>query len=670
MQKVKMLNVGVNSSHIMCRFRNAVRSNNIVRINEILSEKYIQQNIDNYSNMFLCFVAEYGTVEIANKLLKLGAKIHNENGKSPIFYAIKNSVEMVKLLLDEKTIIDLNFIRHTLYFGNEEILRLLLQNTIEIKNNENLVIQLENVENLIEFLLNNKNLSLLETKYNYPLLIFFAAKIDKLNILKLILNNCREYLGKNKKGTKKCYRNLEIIDVQNNVGETALHYAVSQQNFNAIRFLLEEGANPNCKNISQLTPLHYSVILENYEISQLLLNFETNANSNNRNNPLHLICGFKLEYIFHGFDDLSIQIFHYYKGKIIYNQEIMKLLLKRGANPNSDGYNGKKLFIHLCQAKRFKEMSILLEFGANICVTDNDGNTALHYIVVNGNFISIVDFLLKNGLEIDVKNNNENTPLMYLIQKEIRPNLKMIEHLIYRGASLNVRNKIGNTAFDIAVYYERSDVVLTLLELGEGKILKHKSSSEYPHITGNVCYGSLMPNSKSQEILISHIALRRDNIDDYFACCLNPIDKWHLSLYWSHYSEKTKGIGVLIFNKTKFEFEKLKSCKILNEIGIFYTYYDFLARDFLTAIRIIKNPLMRQKLLNFKKLPNFYHSKQLLEHRFNLVIGLEDYYDKIVYFFLNYGKLRLPILVVELILSYFSCRDYQLFGKMLSELKN
>ncbi|XP_051169156.1 putative ankyrin repeat protein RF_0381 [Leptopilina boulardi] len=638
------------------KFKNALKKNDIDRINKIISKENVLQAT--YSgDTFLHFVAESGTIKIANQLLKLGANVNIKNfdGENPILYALRNSFEMVKLLFNEKTHIDCNLLRHALYYGTEEIVRLLLQNAIVEKNSVN---SLEDTENLIKFILYDKNLSL-RNKDNYPLLIFFAAKIGNKNILQFILNDCRNYLAKAEKRKKNKKHNLEILNIENDKGETALHYAVSQKHYEAINFLLIEGIDVNCKNIAKWTPLHYAVRLENVKICKLLLHFGANVNTNDdgENNPLHLVCGYRLGKIFRGFDDLSINIFRQYTRRILFNSIIIELLLKHGADANREGNNGKKILFHVCEAERSEEMLILLKCGANIHVEDSYGNKILHYAVVYTQSIEIVDFLLNNGLDIDVKNNQGNTPLMFLIQKEIIDvDLSMIEFLIERGTSLSVKNNDGDTVFGMALWHRNSAVILMLLELRGDILLKRDSNDENQHITGTHCLGSynhpILPViDKSLCALMSYLALTRNNINNYFPCCLNS---------------NNDGEGFKLFDELKFELEKLKSRKILKEDNdSFYTYYDFLARDFSTAIRIFENKKMKQELIY---IPQYSTFSTLLRHRCRWTVNLKNYFDIIVNFFLNYRKMNLPILVIEIILSYFSYQDFKTFGKILSEI--
>lgn len=83
--------------------------------------------------------------------------------------------------------------------------------------------------------------------------------------------------------------NKEFLDrlVQNNVeingpdfdGDTPLHFAVMNNNIEAVEYLLENGANTNVKNKDGITPLHIAVKEKNYDITGRLLSAGADRNT-------------------------------------------------------------------------------------------------------------------------------------------------------------------------------------------------------------------------------------------------------------------------------------------------------------------------------------------------------------------------------------------------------
>ena len=85
-------------------------------------------------------------------------------------------------------------------------------------------------------------------------------------------------------------------------------------------------------------------------------------------------------------------------------------------------------------------VKLLLNAGADIDKQDNHGDTALIYAAIKNN-IEIVKLLLNSGADIDKQNNNGDTALIYAAY---RNNLEIVEILLDYGADefiLDYENK-------------------------------------------------------------------------------------------------------------------------------------------------------------------------------------------------------------------------------------
>jgi ankyrin repeat protein len=94
-------------------------------------------------------------------------------------------------------------------------------------------------------------------------------------------------------------------------GFTALHFAVSEEELNNARILLEAGADINAKNAFGETPLHRAIMTENIEVLEFLISNGADINAQKRNGftPLH-------------------------KAVFFQKKEVVKFLLKSGADEN------------------------------------------------------------------------------------------------------------------------------------------------------------------------------------------------------------------------------------------------------------------------------------------------------------------------------------------------
>ena len=130
----------------------------------------------------------------------------------------------------------------------------------------------------------------------YRLSLLPNLSMDQLNCINYILIKGADVNKENYNGytplTAHLSSNLfnkELLDrlMKNNAeinspdfdGDTPLHFAVMNNNFEAVEYLLENGANTNVKNKDGITPLHIAVKEKNYDITAKLLSSGADRNT-------------------------------------------------------------------------------------------------------------------------------------------------------------------------------------------------------------------------------------------------------------------------------------------------------------------------------------------------------------------------------------------------------
>ncbi|MDE0484131.1 MAG: ankyrin repeat domain-containing protein [Candidatus Poribacteria bacterium] len=101
----------------------------------------------------------------------------------------------------------------------------------------------------------------------------------------------------------------------------------------------------------------------------------------------------------------------------------------------------------------------LLKLGADINVQSSKGKTALHCAAKAG-FLKVINVLLENGATIDATDNNGETPLYDAIRSTIKNREKQrtaLEALLIKGANPNVKNRRGLTPLQVAQQMRKSD---------------------------------------------------------------------------------------------------------------------------------------------------------------------------------------------------------------------
>lgn len=167
------------------------------------------------------------------------------------------------------------------------------------------------------------------------------------------------------------------IEARNVDGINALVYAVSLNDEEMVKFLLEKGADANtvCEIENEHicmppTPLMNAVYNGNTNIINMLL--ENGADIN------------------YTTDEMTPLIYAAYKG----NTNIINTLLENGVDINYTNYYGMTALMYAASYNQFEAVKILLENNADTSITDEDGYTALD-LAKSEDYKDIVELLEK-----------------------------------------------------------------------------------------------------------------------------------------------------------------------------------------------------------------------------------------------------------------------------------
>uniref|UniRef100_A0A8C7AWX5 Ankyrin repeat and SOCS box containing 3 n=1 Tax=Neovison vison TaxID=452646 RepID=A0A8C7AWX5_NEOVI len=146
----------------------------------------------------------------------------------------------------------------------------------------------------------------------------------------------------------ECLRMLIHADSSENYIKTktfegfcALHLAASQGHWKIVQILLEAGADPNTTTLEETTPLFLAVENGQIDVLRLLLRHGANVNGS------HSMCGWNT----------------LHQATFQENAEIIKLLLKKGANKEcQDDFGITPLFV-AAQYGKLESLSILISSG-------------------------------------------------------------------------------------------------------------------------------------------------------------------------------------------------------------------------------------------------------------------------------------------------------------------
>lgn len=284
--------------------------------------------------------------------------------------------------------------------------------------------------------------------------------------------------------------NPRLLSSRDESGNTPLHHAARQKQYETVSFLLNEGADVNCRNTNIVTPLHVSIFVGSPEITKLLIEKGADIRLADYQlyTPLHYAAA-------NGFNEVAAILIKSgapLEAKNTYGRtplllcarergtpEIARLLIDAGADVNvKDKYESTPL--ELAAWRGYKEIvGVLIEKGAVIPVTDrkatiilisacqgglsdlfmmqvekgiditipNSLQGTLLHDAAKGGSPAIVETLIRKGLKPDSKDRFGWTPLHYAAMNN---HINVIQTLIDNGADVNSRNMMGQTAFNVA----------------------------------------------------------------------------------------------------------------------------------------------------------------------------------------------------------------------------
>ena len=244
-----------------------------------------------------------------------------------------------------------------------------------------LYIESESINKIDDFLKNEPHIWEYRDKNNDNSTVLHISVFKKsYRITKMLINYCREH---NEKGLE------DFINVANDKGVTALHYASFIGNIKIIHLLINNNAKLEAQTIRGLNIIHYSA-------------------QGNKPNSL---------------------MYFYIKLKEKKNIKLLNKLIKErdkgGSTPlHWAAYsNAEDVLMYLINLNIFKEN----EKQEFIDETDNQGYTPLH-LSVTSKSRRIVMKLLQSGASIDIKDKKERTPLDLAISKGYNEIIKIIKN--------------------------------------------------------------------------------------------------------------------------------------------------------------------------------------------------------------------------------------------------
>ena len=455
----------------------AIKHNNIKAV-KFFIENNANVEIATYDGIKpLVLAIEENKPKIVELLIKEGkANIYGvyakETEKYPIYCAIKNkNLNMIKILLDNN--FDLKresyILSYAMENSDENIVKYLVENGADMYSYEitalyQAVLNLN--PKLVEYFL-DKGASIENAGksdiYGNILMAASGSKFNNNKNISAVDLKLLESLSQN--SAKIMQMIIDKVDkklINDSLeGKTPLIIAVGNSYIDTSKIIIENGANINAVDIEGWSALSYAVNNGDIEIAKLLL--ENKA---------------KIK------DELLIAI----KSPIVESRiNIMKLLIENGANVNYTDENGFNPLNIAIESGDMELTKFLITNGANVNSLMQDGVSLIGYAIAQNN-MDLLQILIENGANVNYTDGDSwaNTPL----QTASRLGLdNVVRILLTRNADINAVDMNGNTALHTAALNSQLSVVKLLLEKNPNLNIQNKAGNTALHlavISGNI----------------------------------------------------------------------------------------------------------------------------------------------------------------------------------------
>lgn len=238
-------------------------------------------------------------------------------------------------------------------------------------------------------------------------------------------------------------------------GQTPLITAVKNNQYSAIKFLLERGALPDMGDDNGVTPLMIAVENQDLQSANILLDYNASISVNDDNGDTVLS-----------------------RAVNSGNPDMIKLLLSK-PNLNEVGKDGRTLLISTMALGHKDVLPYLIKYGASIDQQGENERSALHIAVIR-NLTEVIKFLLSHGANPNLRDAYGKTPLILVINRSNDP--KIVKDLLEHKADPRIRDHYGKNVYDYfkEKWDEKSETLREIKKLlDDHRVKELKQIGEY-----------------------------------------------------------------------------------------------------------------------------------------------------------------------------------------------
>ena len=453
------------------------------------------------------WAVRYNHLDTVKYFLDHGADINqgNDKGSTPLYWAVRYGfTPLVETLVKEKRV-DVNEKRLLGFhypiilasaLGHTEIVKILYENGadqyVQVNNNFNAlhVAAAEGHHDIVEFLIDHAHLDVDTADINGNTALLYAAYGAKVKTMKVLVEKGANLNTKNKIGqsvweftlnhpnehfltcTIFLYKQfMKLSDPSELItfprGNSPLHIAAFTGNVKKITSLINQGVDPNVKDINGNSFFHVAAKENQVEVLEAFIATASIYEKNNNNDTaLHIAAGngnleatnvllnkFKLDARNkQGMTPLHLSV-HSEKANYKLVRKLVEHIVRTSTWSLVDAAdNNGNTALHIACKKSYPE--IIPELCALNCKKkNNDGENPFHIAAVNSN-VGIFEAMLEtfnkpeNGVDFNETNLSGESCLHICARKS--DSISLIT-LITNGADLSLQNSEGNTVIHVLI---------------------------------------------------------------------------------------------------------------------------------------------------------------------------------------------------------------------------
>ena len=257
------------------------------------------------------------------------------------------------------------------------------------------------------------------------------------------------------------------VNAKDRFGRAALMYAVCE-GAEPTKLLIQHGADINAQDEGGMTALMAASQKGHSEVVRLLLKYGADITTKDKNGWTALM------YATENNQTSTARLLKHAVNKLLFNAiekgslEEMNSAVNLGADVNAEGkMPGITPLMQASADNRLEVMKFLIKHGANIDATDIFGGTALIHATLNGH-TEAVELLLKHGADAGIKDIAGNTALA---QAVLKGHECLVKTLLKHGVNPNTYMYLTNTFKVTAVDALKLKLVNNLDEAARNRMI-------------------------------------------------------------------------------------------------------------------------------------------------------------------------------------------------------